>query len=146
MEPCIAEEKTHSTMGVPSARKVMEFLHQIRGFNSFCNEDVGSFLYKHRFDLLYKPGSNKHGKLPSYSAIPTHGELHDILIDGSTQCGHQAIAHVLYPDSVPWPSKGSAAEPSPCTADDWPQDDSNGGQEEEQLLPIERQASSTQRL
>lgn len=95
---------------VPVGDKVFDFLQRIRGLNSLKPEDLEQLLFERRFELL---GSLNNGdaageidekrRLPEYCAIPNQRELHDALLGGSIACGYQCVAHVLYPEHVPWP-------------------------------------------
>mmetsp|Transcript_41121 Transcript_41121/g.130655 ORF Transcript_41121/g.130655 Transcript_41121/m.130655 type:complete len:503 (-) Transcript_41121:81-1589(-) len=102
-----AGAKAPSAATPGSAARVTDFLRHIRGLSAYSGEDLDALLYECRFELLpplkHGGAEGKRRTLPLYSDIPTQQELHDLLKGGFAPCGHQCVAHVLYPDSVPWP-------------------------------------------
>jgi len=112
-EPSLPE-----TPGGSSADRVVRFLQDIRGLGVLSSEDLESLIYANRFDLLPRPKSGEGGaspgpwvrdgsKLPPLEEIPSQEEMHDVLMKGLIPRSHQCVAHVLYPDQVPWPSEGT---------------------------------------
>lgn len=89
--------------------KIMDFLGQIQGLNALGCADLEALLYQCRFELLPPPKtgagvSPKRRTLPVFSSIPDQREMHDMLLGGLVPGGLQGVAHVLYPDHVPWPT------------------------------------------
>lgn len=93
----------------PGADKVLNFLQRIQGLHSLPPDELQKVLYSRRFELLGLNTSDTAGKaeaknsLPEYSSIPNQHELHEALLGGGIPGGYQCVAHVLYPESVPWP-------------------------------------------
>jgi hypothetical protein len=91
------------------ADKVLNFLQRIRGLNSLSPEELDVLLYDRRFELLGTLNSSEasaadtEDRLPKYTDIPNQHELHEALLGGIIPSGYQSVAHVLYPESVPWP-------------------------------------------
>jgi len=100
-----------------SAEKVFNFIKLIRGVDALCSEELETYLWENRFDLMPRPKvplpDSGPPKLPSCKQIPTLQELQKALIGGGLACGHQCVAHVLYPESVAWPAYGNQVEAAP---------------------------------
>jgi len=102
------------------ADKVLNFLERIRGLHALPPEELQNLLFERRFELLGSLNSsdpsmpegvvaNDKDKLPEYSTIPTQHELHEAILGGLIPQGYQCVAHVLYPESIPWPVRESPA-------------------------------------
>lgn len=108
-------------MANANSAKILNFLKQIRGLSQYSNEELEDYLWQCRFDLLFPRTSGNDGGrgcVPLFKDIPTPELLESLLLrdnHGSEEVagGVQAVAHSLYPDSVPWPSSPLQATASP---------------------------------
>mmetsp|Transcript_40393 Transcript_40393/g.86740 ORF Transcript_40393/g.86740 Transcript_40393/m.86740 type:complete len:187 (+) Transcript_40393:76-636(+) len=87
---------------------VFSFLQNVKSLNKLSAQELDELMFKHRFDLLPPPktGGEEAGAtrmLPNFLHIPMQDELHDALVGGKLAGGIQGVAHVLYPEHVPWP-------------------------------------------
>jgi len=100
----------------------MGFLRRIEDLSSYDTAGLEELLYQHRFELLPPQKQEAEGRgsaargassedgdanrlLPHYQDLPSQGELHDLLLNGHTPGAFQCVAHVLYPETIPWPAK-----------------------------------------
>mmetsp|Transcript_16767 Transcript_16767/g.29807 ORF Transcript_16767/g.29807 Transcript_16767/m.29807 type:complete len:628 (-) Transcript_16767:249-2132(-) len=90
---------------------VSEFLRSIKGLSGRRGAQLDEFLFAHRFDMIPPPKtgrgavSESEWSLPPFSLLPRQRDLHDLLSKGLVPGGHQSIAHVLWPEAVPWPDR-----------------------------------------
>lgn len=106
--------------------KVVNFVRSARSLVAFSGPDLDRLLHDWRFELLGLPFLGDEVQdargvhLPAFSDIPSREELHEVLVSGKVPGMHQRIAHMLHPDSVPWPEQESdqRTDPSPSPAAD----------------------------
>lgn len=91
--------------------KVVSFLAKLRGLGHLDDENLDEQLSNRRFELLQlrsEIGNDFESLLPS--RLPSHREIHNEVLYGNTPKIHQMVAHVLYPEQVPWPTKTDELE------------------------------------
>mmetsp|Transcript_13158 Transcript_13158/g.29980 ORF Transcript_13158/g.29980 Transcript_13158/m.29980 type:complete len:461 (+) Transcript_13158:62-1444(+) len=70
-------------------------------------------LFARRLELLFA-SQNDEGvadTLPAYECFPeATTDVHALLMSGAIPDGHQKVAHILYPDKVPWPAAAISLE------------------------------------
>jgi len=96
--------------------RVVSFLAKLRGLGHLDDENLDEQLHSRRFELLQlrqELGSDE-PLLPN--RLPSHRDIHNEVLYGTTPKIHQIVAHVLYPEQVPWPKdQDSLAPPSDIT-------------------------------
>lgn len=94
----------------PSSR-VVSFLAKLRGLGHLDDDSLDEQLHNRRFELL-QLRQEQVGDEMLPNRLPSHRDIHDEVLYGKTPKMHQIVAHVLYPDQVPWPKNQESAGPT----------------------------------
>jgi hypothetical protein len=91
-------------LGDDRSARVVSFLAKLRGLGHLDDQNLDEQLHGRRFEILQlreELGGDEDSRLPS--RLPSHRDIHNEVLYGKTPKIHQIVAHVLYPDQVPWP-------------------------------------------
>lgn len=106
-------------LGDDRSTRVVSFLAKLRGLGHLDDHNLDEQLHSRRFELLQlrqELGSlDDDPLLPN--RLPSHRDIHNEVLYGKTPKIHQIVAHVLYPDQVPWPKNQETAPFAPLASE-----------------------------